>query len=80
MKIIDAWKQALADKLGMAGRKGHFEPDNRATRRRKERMYRKFEPAPLKIRDDEAKYPLEGYKSPHKPREIASRKPVKHHD
>lgn len=74
--FINAFKQALADKLGLGGRKEHWEPDNRATRRRKERMERKHE-VQLKIPDDKAEFPLAGYKSPHKPREIASRKPVK---
>lgn len=75
--FMEAFKQALADKLGLGGRKEHWEPDNRATRRRRERFERKFEPAQPKIRDDDAEFPLAGYKSPHKPREIASRKPVR---
>ena len=75
--FMELFKQTLADKLGLGGRKERWEPDNRATRRRRERFYRKFEPAREKIFNDDAKYPLAGYKSPHKPREIASRKPVK---
>ena len=74
--FMEAFKRTLADKLGLSGRKERWEPDNRAIRRRKERQRRKDE-VQLKIPDDSAEFPLAGYKSPHKPREIASRKPVK---
>ena len=49
MNITDAWKQALADKLGMSGRNQHFEPDNRAIRRRNERALRGRSKAPRNI-------------------------------
>ena len=74
--FMETFKRALADKIGLSGRKERWEPDNRATRRRKERKERKME-VQLKIPDDAAEFPLAGYKSPHKPREITSRKPVK---
>jgi len=75
--ILEKFMAALESKLGLKASTERFEPDNRETRRRRERSVRRFMPIQPKLYDYNAKYPLKGYKSPHKPREIASRKPVK---
>ena len=75
--ILEKFRSVLEAKLGISASNDHFEPDNRETRRRKERVYRRFMPIQPKVYDYNEKYPLKGYKSPHKPREIASRKLVK---
>ena len=75
--ILERFRAALEAKLGITRSNDYFEPDNRETRRRNERIYRKYMPTYPKLYDYNAKYPLKGYKSPHKPREIASRKLVK---